>query len=139
MFRALNRVSKKQYAIKRIEVTQLHPSDVIHLEHEIDAMKLLRNGPHMIRLYDVFKTPNFTDLVLEFMEGGMLLDRVVEKEQYTEREARRVCRILFKAIDYMHQKKIAHRDIKPDNLLLVVCFSSKPVSDFFYIVKSIST
>ena len=59
-------------------------------------------------------------MVMEEMRGGDLLSRIVDKEVYTEREARGVCKILFEAILYCHQKRVAHRDIKPENLLLVV-------------------
>ena len=53
------------------------------------------------------------------MVGGNLLSRIVEKEVYTEREARQVCKIAFTAISYCHTKKVAHRDVKPENFLLV--------------------
>ena len=83
-------------------------------------MKFLRGGPHIVRLHDVFETPDITYMIMEEMKGGELLQRIVEKEVYTEREARQTVKILFDAIDYCHKKKIAHRDIKPENLLLVV-------------------
>ena len=54
------------------------------------------------------------------MKGGDLLSRIVEKEAYTEAEARATCRHVFEAVRYCHRKRIAHRDIKLDNLLLVV-------------------
>jgi serine/threonine protein kinase len=57
---------------------------------------------------------------MEKMKGGDLLSRTVDKEVYTEREARGVCKILFEAILYCHQKRVAHRHIKLENLLLVV-------------------
>ena len=59
-------------------------------------------------------------MVMEEMKGGDLLSRIVDKEVYTEREARGVCKILFEAVLYCHEKRVAHRDIKPENLLLVV-------------------
>lgn len=88
------------------------------LQDEIAALKLLRGGPHIVRLHDVFSEERFTFIVMEEMSGGELLRRIVDKETYTEREARNLCMILFKAVDYMHKKKICHRDLKPENLLL---------------------
>lgn len=75
------------------------------LKDEIAALKLLRGGPHIIRLLDVFEEPNSTYMVMEECKGGDLLDRVTEKEVYTEREARRTCKYLFEAMDYIHKKK----------------------------------
>lgn len=89
------------------------------LQHEIISLKVLRGAPHIVRLFDVFKEKRFTYLVMEEMAGGQLLRRIAEKEVYTEREARSVCKILFSAVDYCHKMKIAHRDLKPDNLLLL--------------------
>ena len=73
-----------------------------------------------MRLHDVFEEVEVTYMIMEEMRGGELLQRIVEKEVYTEREARQTVKILFDALDYCHKKKIAHRDIKPENLLLEV-------------------
>jgi serine/threonine protein kinase len=109
------------YAVKQITMSKLDAAAAMTLKDEIAALKLLRGGPHIILLFDVFESdPNTTYMVLEEMRGGNLLSRIVEKEVYTEREARQVCKIIFQAIDYCHKKHIAHRDIKPENLLLVV-------------------
>jgi serine/threonine protein kinase len=109
------------YAVKQITMSKLDDGGVLTLKDEIAALRLLRGGPHIILLYDVFESdPDMTYLVLQEMRGGNLLSRIVEKEVYTEREARQVCKIIFQAIDYCHKKHIAHRDIKPENLLLVV-------------------
>ena len=56
------------------------------------------------------------------MSGGELFDRIVQKEYYTEQEARDVCRILFGALKYCHDRRVAHRDLKPENLLLQVSY-----------------
>jgi len=97
----------------------LEPAALGALEDEIAALKLLCGGPHIVRLHDVFKGNQCVHMVMEEMKGGELLQRVVEKEVYTEREARQTCKVLFDAIDYCHKKRIAHRDIKPENILLV--------------------
>ena len=90
------------------------------LKDEIAALKLLRGGAHIIRLFDVFYEGDHCFMIMEEMRGGDLLSRICDKEVYTEREARGVCKILFEAVLYCHQKKVAHRDIKPENLLMVV-------------------
>jgi serine/threonine protein kinase len=81
------------------------------LKEEITILKLLRGGPHIIRLFDVFEEPKdgHTYLIMEEMKGGDLLTRITEKEVYTEREARKTCKIIFQAMDYLHKMKICHR------------------------------
>ena len=120
VFQATHKNRKVTYAVKDVDLTMLEEGGEATLKDEIWALKLLRGGPHIVRLYDVFEEPDHVYLVMEEMRGGDLLTRIGDKEVYTEREARRVCRIIFQAMDYIHKKKIAHRDIKPENVLLVV-------------------
>ena len=109
------------YDVKHVHLTNLDNNARKTVRDEITALKLLRGGPHVIRLLDVFEennNPEHIYLVFEAMKGGNLLSRIVEKEVYTEREARQVCKTVFTAIDYCHKKKVAHRDIKPQNVFL---------------------
>ena len=76
------------------------------------------NHKHIMRLYDTFTTINNHYLVTEYLEGGELFDRIVEKTTYTESEARDVFTTIFGAMKYLHERHIAHRDLKPENLLL---------------------
>ena len=120
IFECVRKSTQLHYAVKQIKIKNLDKAGRKTLRDEIVALKLLRGGPHIIRLYDVFEEPEHKYLVFDRMRGGNLLARIVEKEVYTEREARQVCRIALTAIDYCHRKKVAHRDIKPENFLLVV-------------------
>lgn len=120
IYHCTRKSTKVPYAVKHIAHSKLDPTAKKTLKDEITSLRLLRGGPHIVRLFDVFEELENTYLVFEEMKGGNLLSRIVEKEVYTEREARQVCRIAFTAIDYCHKKKVAHRDIKPENFLLVV-------------------
>jgi calcium/calmodulin-dependent protein kinase I len=55
---------------------------------------------------------------MELMTGGELFDLIVEKDHFSEAEARDAVRGLVDALDYCHKLGILHRDIKPENLLL---------------------
>jgi serine/threonine protein kinase len=58
-----------------------------------------------------------TYIVLELLNGGELLDRIRQKERFTEDEASQIMRTLVKAVHFMHSKGVVHRDLKPE-----VCF-----------------
>jgi len=75
-------------------------------------------NPYIIKLYDIFDTPNSLYLVMELVTGGELFDRIVEREQYSEANAKEVMKQLLIAIEYFHSLGIVHRDLKPENLLL---------------------
>ena len=77
-----------------------------------------------MELLDVFETPEHVLFVLELMHGGELFSSLVHYGAYTEADAVRPMRGLCAALAFMHRHTayapngIAHRDIKPQNLLL---------------------
>jgi Protein kinase domain len=114
-----HRRTHKSYAIKIVEIESMEEADLDALHVEIMVMSRL-NHPNIVRLYETYRESEYYYLVTEKMMGGELLDRVVQKTFYNEKEARDTCKILFQAMSYCHSKRIAHRDLKPENLLLRV-------------------
>lgn len=73
--------------------------------------------PSVVKLFEIYDEPECMYLVFEIMTGGELFDRVVEKENYSEKEASDTIRPIVDAIRYCHDLGIVHRDLKPENLL----------------------
>jgi calcium/calmodulin-dependent protein kinase I len=109
----------KLVAVKRVPRKDLHPSDAVALHDEIGSLKSVSNCEHIVKLYDVYDEPDYTYLVLECMRGGDLIDRIIERRHYTEFDAKEVSRKLILGVAYCHERKIANRNLKPENLLLV--------------------
>lgn len=65
-----------------------------------------------MKLYEIFEDEDSIYLVLEYMTGGKLFDRIVEKEHYSEKEAADTIRPIVDGIKYCHSLGIVHRDIK---------------------------
>ncbi|CAI5743227.1 unnamed protein product [Peronospora destructor] len=114
---AVHKPTSQRYAIKCIKRDGLVAEDIEALTTEIAILKQI-NHPNIMILHDFFVEEKFYYLVTEFMEGGELFDRIVEKSYYNEREARDLVKLLLEAIKYCHDAAIVHRDLKPENLLL---------------------
>lgn len=108
----------RQVAVKCIERQNLPREDEEDLLEEVRILRNLKH-PNVIEIYQFYKDdPNNYYVVIEFMRGGELFDRIVRKAYYNEKEARDLCRILLDAVKYIHDLGIVHRDLKPENLLL---------------------
>ncbi|KAJ3261938.1 hypothetical protein HDU77_000526 [Chytriomyces hyalinus] len=88
---------------------------------EIAIMKKLQH-PNIVRLYEVLHDPSqeVIYMVYELMEKGVIMDIGMDTtaEAFPEEKARFYFRQIILAIEYLHEHDIAHRDIKPDNLLV---------------------
>jgi len=128
-----NKETKEVFASKRVARKDLHPSDAVALHDEIAALQKVTDCEHIVTLYDVYDEPDFTYLVLECMKGGDLIDRIIEKRHFTEFDAKEVSRKLLLGIAHCHEKKIANRNLKPENLLLKPGSDTEvKISDFGY-------
>lgn len=71
-----------------------------------------------MNLEEVHESKNSIYLVLELLEGGELLNYLSQKQGLSYRDYWRVMRCLMEALAYMDERKIMHRDLKPDNVIL---------------------
>ena len=80
-------------------------------------MKTL-DHPNIVKLFQVIETEKTLYLVMEYASGGEVFDYLVLHGRMKEKEARAKFRQIVSAVQYCHQKKIIHRDLKAENLLL---------------------
>ena len=85
------------------------------LKQEIAILKEL-NSDLVMKLFAVYDNKKFYQLVTELVEGGELFERIVEKDSYSETEAKKVVKNLINAVAYVHAHDIVHRDLKPENV-----------------------
>jgi calcium/calmodulin-dependent protein kinase I len=107
----------EQVAVKCVDKRKITKDDDDALRIEVSILNQLSH-PNITRLYDWFEDPNNYYIVTEFMGGGELFDRIVKKHFYSEAEAQKVVHTIASTLKYLHDKKIVHRDLRPENILL---------------------
>lgn len=114
---AISNIDGRRVAVKIITRKDLSEADDESLRQEVAILGKLRH-PNITRLVDFFEEPEHYYVVLEYLDGGELFDRIVKKTYYSEKEARDLVFTVLKAIKFCHDQHIVHRDLKPENLLL---------------------
>ncbi|KAJ8558046.1 hypothetical protein K7X08_004812 [Anisodus acutangulus] len=85
---------------------------------EVSSMHRLKDHPNMIKLYEVMATKSKIYLVMELAPGGDLLSKLNRRGRFSYSTARFYFHQLISALHFCHQNGVAHRDLKPQNLLL---------------------
>ncbi|XP_021945279.1 ribosomal protein S6 kinase alpha-5 isoform X3 [Folsomia candida] len=110
--RCVKKSTGKEYAVKIV-------SRKVDSSNEVALLRLCQGHENIVKLHNVYHDEAHAYIVLELLKGGELLDRIRQKERFTEDEASQIMRKLVHAVHFMHSKGIVHRDLKPENLLFV--------------------
>uniref|UniRef100_A0A0E0KY78 non-specific serine/threonine protein kinase n=1 Tax=Oryza punctata TaxID=4537 RepID=A0A0E0KY78_ORYPU len=106
------------FAVKILDrgrVVSLRAGDQIR--REIATLKLLKH-PHVVLLHEVAASKTKIYMVLEFVNGGELFERIAVKGKLSEKEGRRLFQQLIDGVSYCHDRGVYHRDLKPENVLV---------------------
>lgn len=114
---AIHNSTQEKVAIKLLSKKKLEiAKDKDRVNKEINLMKKL-NHINVTQLYQVIETDKTICLILEYCSGTDLLQFLKSRRRISEDEAKIIFSQLLSALDYIHQYKIAHRDIKLENIL----------------------
>ncbi len=107
-----------QRGARRLVAVKLLAADVPagRIRTEIEAATRLSH-PNIVQVFEVREHAGRTALVLEYVEGGNLAQRLAGRPQ-SPRDAARLVEVLAWAIAHAHGRAVVHRDLKPSNVLL---------------------
>lgn len=92
-------------------------SDMQRVFQEIQSLRNLHH-PNVIKILDVADHPDSICFIMEFCAGGELRGYVERVTALDEEESRTFFKQIVRAVHYIHSKKIIHRDLKLENILL---------------------
>ncbi|KAF3928887.1 hypothetical protein ABW20_dc0110089 [Dactylellina cionopaga] len=82
------------------------------------AIMTLLDHPYICGMRDVVRTNNHWYMMLEYVNGGQMLDYIISHGRLKEKQARKFGRQIASALDYCHRNSIVHRDLKIENILI---------------------
>lgn len=119
VYRCTERASGAPRAVKLMSTDGMSKFELEELHNEV---LMLSNVDHAnaLKMFDYFEDADKATalLVTDCLEGGELFDKILEKAFYSEKDARSVVAVVLELLVYLHEKGIAHRDLKLENLVL---------------------
>ncbi|MDX1665079.1 MAG: protein kinase [Candidatus Promineifilaceae bacterium] len=94
-----------------------HPEFIRHFEAEARMIASLEH-PHVVPLYDYWREPNIASLIMRYLRGGSLADRLSEEGPLDPERAGALLEQVGAALHCAHQAGIVHGDVGPANILL---------------------
>ena len=123
VFLTIKKGSNERYATKRLDrAFSEKPENMKRLTNEIKILKGIHH-PNIVSLIDTKKTKTHVYIVTEFCNGGDLtscLRNYVNRhfKPFPEEIVQYLMKQIVSAINFLHNHKVIHRDLKLDNILL---------------------
>uniref|UniRef100_A0A8C8RDN7 non-specific serine/threonine protein kinase n=1 Tax=Pelusios castaneus TaxID=367368 RepID=A0A8C8RDN7_9SAUR len=136
VFKAQNKETKVLAAAKVIDTKSEEELEDYMVEIDILASC---DHPNIVKLLDAFYYENNLWILIEFCAGGAVDAVMLELERpLTEPQIKVVCKQTLDALDYLHENKIIHRDLKAGNILFTLDGDIK-LADFGVSAKNTRT
>ncbi|KAK4825153.1 hypothetical protein QYF61_024150 [Mycteria americana] len=104
----------KQVAVKKMDLRKQQRRELLFNE-----VVIMRDYHHenVVDMYNSYLVGDELWVVMEFLEGGALTD-IVTHTRMNEEQIATVCLSVLRALSYLHNQGVIHRDIKSDSILL---------------------
>ncbi|TYH90367.1 hypothetical protein ES332_A13G043600v1 [Gossypium tomentosum] len=109
----------QQVAVKVIPKSKMTTAIAVEdVRREVKILRALTGHNNLVKFYDAFEDHDNVYIVMEFCEGGELLDRILARGgKYSEDDAKTVMVQILNVVAFCHLQGVVHRDLKPENFL----------------------
>jgi len=116
--RCLRRTDKKPFGLKIIRKKRRKMLQFLQkLLEQMDLTEKLEH-PNLCKTLRTYNTPNYIHMVMEFCSSYNIFEYLHAGDNFCEKQAAEVIKQISKGLTYLHENKIVHRDVKPENVLV---------------------
>ena len=126
VFLTTKRGTHKQFATKKFQKSVVLQEKIKkYFNNEIFILRNI-NHPNIIKFHEVKQTLNNYYLVFDFCNGGSLYDCLIKymeinnNKPFTQEIVQYIMKQIVSCFQYLHKNKIIHRDLKLENILLIL-------------------
>ncbi|GAU98029.1 hypothetical protein RvY_09232 [Ramazzottius varieornatus] len=118
--KCLHKATGGIYAVKIVDRTKRDPTE------EIEILSRYGSIPNIVKLREVLLEKDKVYIVMEYLAGGELFDRIFEQKYLKENEARDIMKTITEAVATLHEHGVVHRDLKPSNIMYAHADTASP-------------
>ena len=105
-------------AIKKTDIKNFSTEEIYNLSREGRLISNLIH-PNIIKIYSFYTYENYLYNVMEYAKGGELTQLINSKDEIPETRIKDIYKQIYKAVQYIHNKNIIHRDLKTNNIVFL--------------------